>query len=261
VKKFTEDSGLPVFQPDSLKQPGFLDEMRSLQPDAFVVVAFRILPRELFSIPRYGSLNIHPSLLPKGRGPAPIQWTLLRGETITGVSIIQLTEQIDGGGILKQESTPVGESECFGDLHDRLAAMGAKMMVEVLDRFQAGESLTEIEQDDSQVTNAPKLFGSDFKINWNESSDAIVNRIRALSPKPGASALLKGEPFKILRAKPYRSLGGSPGAIHYVKPSMIVETKQGGVELLTVKPQGKNSMQIEEYLRGCRIMPEQFDLI
>ena len=186
VKAAALEYELDIFQPHSLKDIEFLETMQALQPDAFVVVAFRILPRELFSIPRLGSLNIHPSLLPKGRGPAPIQWTLLRGERETGISIIQLTEQIDGGGILMQETEPIDDEDCFGDLHDRFAKRGAEMVVEVLDRLERGEKIEPIKQDESQVTSARKLKPEDYVIDWEETAEDVNNKIRAFSPVPGA---------------------------------------------------------------------------
>jgi methionyl-tRNA formyltransferase len=234
--------------------------MRKLQPDAFVVVAFRILPRELFSIPKFGSLNIHPSFLPKGRGPAPIQWTLLRGEEETGISIIQLTEQIDGGGILMQETAPVHDEECFGDLHDRFAKRGAEMIVEVLDRLEGGEDIRPIQQDDSKATSARKLKPEDYVIDWKESTEDVYNRIRAFSPLPGAVAKLGGEPIKILRVKPYEmSLKDRPGKIVKIKPSIFVETKDGYLELLKVKPSGRGVMSADDFFRGLRNAPEYFD--
>jgi methionyl-tRNA formyltransferase len=258
VKATAQEFDLPLFQPHSLKDPVFLAEIRELRPDAFVVVAFRILPRELFSIPRFGSLNIHPSLLPKGRGPAPIQWTLLNGETETGISIIQLTEEIDGGGLLAQERSAISDEECFGDLHDRFANRGAELIIDVLDRLDSGEAIEPIPQV-GEVSKAPKLSVADAEINWSNPAQAVVNQIRAFSPAPGACAKLRGEPFKILRAKKNISMGGEPGKIHIIKNSMFVETKMSAVELLRVKPAGKGEMSADAYLRGCRDLPESFN--
>lgn len=259
VKATAQDLGLAVYQPRTLKDAEFLDDMRGLLPDAFVVVAFRILPRELFSIPRFGSLNIHPSLLPKGRGPAPIQWTLLRGETETGISIIQLTEQIDGGGILMQERTVINESECFGDLHDRFAKRGAEMIVDVLDRLERGVRIDPIKQDETLVTSARKFEPSDYAVDWSRSAEEIQNRIRAFSPVPGVTAKLGGEAFKILESKISDTSNLKQGQLHIEKDALLVGTGSRDLRLIRVKPAGKKAMDADAFLRGVRDLPEYFD--
>jgi len=259
VKEAAEALGLPVFQPKSLKAPEFLEPMRSLEVDAFVVVAFRILPSSLFTIPRYGSINIHPSLLPRGRGPAPIQWTLIRGETETGVSIIQLSERIDGGAILRQERSVIEPHENFGDLHDRLGEMGARMVVTVLDELEDGCALAPILQDEAGVTSAPKLQAKDYLLDWSQGADELRNRIRAFSPVPGASTTLDGTPFKILEAQVLEGADLRPGELRHDGDFLVVGTGSGQLRLERVKPSGKRAMTSEEFLRGYRSLPERFD--
>ncbi|RQV94223.1 methionyl-tRNA formyltransferase [bacterium] len=260
VKATAQEFGLRVFQPRSLKDAEFLKEMRSLQPEAFVVVAFRILPRELFSIPRFGSLNIHPSLLPRGRGPAPIQWTLLRGETETGITIIQLTEQIDGGGILMQERAAVNDEDCFGDLHDRFAKRGAELIVDVLDKLERGEVIRPIEQDESLATSARKLEPNDYLIDWSKSAEEIHHQIRAFSPTPGAATRLSGVAFKILKSLIIDTKTLKPRQLNGSKETLSVGTGNGDLRLIRVKPAGKKEMDAAAFLRGARDLPEFFDL-
>ncbi len=261
VKAIALERGLQVLSPGKLRDAGFLEQLRDIGPEALVVVAFRILPREMFALPKWGSLNVHPSLLPKGRGPAPIQWTLLRGETETGVTIIRLTEQIDGGGMLAQERTAVAPSENFGELHNRLAGIGARMLVGVLDLLAAGASLNPIPQDESQVTAAPKLRVIDFELNLRESGGQLVNRIRAFSPAPGAVIRAGEFSLKITRAELADNPEPlTPGQVQLNQDSMLVGTGDVPISLKIVKPAGKREMLIADFLRGRPALPHCFDL-
>jgi methionyl-tRNA formyltransferase len=260
VKARALTAAIPVVQPDSLKDPEFLDQIRMFAPDCLVVVAFRILPRELFALPKLGSFNVHPSLLPRGRGPAPLRWTLLRGERETGVSIIQLTEQIDGGGILAQERTAVGEHEDYGALHDRLGKLGAQMLVRVLDDVDRGAKLTPIGQDETLVTKAPKLLPGDYRIDWTKRSAEILRLIRAAAPAPGASAKAADVEIKILMALPDAGRQLTPGELVQVQQNLWVGTGDCAIRLEQVKPAGRKAMSIAEYLRGRPKLPPKFDL-
>ncbi|HEY3296044.1 MAG TPA: methionyl-tRNA formyltransferase [bacterium] len=256
VKERALEAGLPVLQPASLKDPEFLEQIRAMNPDCFVVIAFRILPREMFALPRLGSFNVHPSLLPRGRGPAPIRWTLLRGEQETGVTIIHLSETIDGGDILRQERTDVLPSENYGTLHDRLARFGAKLLVEVLDAYARNEPPKPLVQDESLVTKAPKLFGKDFELDWKLTAEEILNRVRAFSPDPGAMTLWNGTRFKILDAEVAEQDGLDGGRL--IKPDekrLLVGTGHGTLKLNSVQPEGKRAMTVAEFLRGRPTLP------
>lgn len=260
VKAFALERGLRVLSPAKLKDPEFLETLREINPDALVVVAFRILPREMFALPKWGSLNVHPSLLPKGRGPAPIQWTLLRGETETGVTIIRLTEEIDGGGMLAQEQTPIQPTENFGALHDRLSELGAKMLVQTLDRLDSGESLQPIQQDESQVTTARKLKPEDYILNFQFPAVEILNRIRAFSPTPGAVAKAGEYSLKILQVELVASeLVLQPAQVQLSQDSILIGTADRPLSLKNVKPAGKNAMPVTDYLRGRPTLPDRFD--
>ena len=261
VKQRALAAGVPVFQPELLKDEVFLNQIRALAPDALVVVAFRVLPRELFALPRLGSFNVHPSLLPAGRGPAPIRWTLIRGESETGVSIIQLTERIDGGGILRHIRVPIEPDEDFGSLHDRLSKLGADLLVQVLNQFERGEPPTLIAQDESLVTKAPKLFANDFVLNWSQSARDLHNRIRALSPAPGAIARSGEFRLKILKAEIIPTDSNlSSGHILITNNNLHVGTGDGSLQLKVVQPEGKRPMTVEEYLRGRPQLPRTFGM-
>lgn len=260
VKARALEAGLEVLQPNSLKSPEFLDRVSGLKPDCLTVVAFRILPVELFAMPRHGSFNVHPSLLPKGRGPAPIQWTLLRGERTTGVTIIQLSKEIDGGGILQQEKIKISDDDDFGSLHDKLSELGARLLVETLDALDQGKTITPRKQDENAVTKAPKLTPDDFLIDWDRTTDEILNKIRAFSPLPGAVTNASGKTFKILKAEVWSpSENIDPGCIFRKGNNLTVGTGTGAIRLNQVKPEGKRSMTVEEYLRGRPEIPLIFD--
>ncbi len=260
LKEFALVNRLPVLSPPKLKDPEFLSQLRELNIDALVVVAFRILPREMFSLPKFGALNVHPSLLPKCRGPAPIQWTLLRGEAETGVTIIRLTEEIDGGGMLAQERTSISPDENFGDLHDRLSEMGAQMLVKVLHQLGQGGVLQPIPQDVSQVTTARKLKADDYILDFRLSGNELLNRIRAFSPAPGAVAKSADFSIKILKAELNES--GQclqPAQAQQYQDSIVVGTADRPLSLKSVKPAGKKEMAVAEYLRGRPTLPDRFE--
>jgi methionyl-tRNA formyltransferase len=258
VKERALAAGLPVFQPATLKDPEFLEQVRTLEPDCLVVIAFRILPRELFAMPRHGSFNVHPSLLPRGRGPAPIRWTLLRGERETGVTIIHLSETIDGGDILRQERTDVQPDEDYGALHDRLSKLGAELLLEVLKAYAGGEPPRPLVQDESQVTKAPKLFGKDFELDWRMPAEELLNRIRAFSPDPGAMTLWNGTRFKVLKAECIPQDGLASGEVlKRDERSLLVGTGTSPLELKIIQPEGKRAMTVAEFLRGRPAVPQK----
>ncbi|RPH93018.1 methionyl-tRNA formyltransferase [candidate division KSB1 bacterium] len=260
VKEHALTAGIPVFQPEKLSDPDFLDQMRVLQPDVIVVVAFRILPRVFFALPPLGAFNIHPSLLPRGRGPAPLRWTLIRGETETGVTIIHLSEAVDAGDILLQECTPIAPDENYGSLHDRLAAAGARLLLAVLDAFAKGHPPRPLPQDESLVTKAPKLTASDYELDWSLSARDLVNHIRAFSPEPGAVTALNGKKFKILAANEIilQDKLNCGELKTNGRDQMIVGTGGGVLQLKMVQPEGKRPMTVADYLRGRPELSERF---
>lgn len=254
VKRRATELGLEVLQPESLKDSGFLQKIAALQPAALVVVAFRILPRALLALPPHGAINVHPSLLPKARGAAPIQWTLLRGEEETGVTIIRLTEQIDAGNILRQERAPIAPNDDFGALHDRLASLGARLLVETLQAIEDGTQPAPQKQDESQATTAPKLKPEDFVLHWEESAEELRNRIRAFSPVPGAMTQMDGKRLKIFRVELASDESGlAPGQVRCRESELFVGTGSVPLRVLVLQFEGRKRMSVEEFLRGYRV--------
>ena len=185
VKTAALRHGLPLLQPESLKDPSFVAAVSSLHPDLIVVVAFRILPREVFSIPRYGAFNLHASLLPQYRGAAPINWAIINGETTTGVTTFFLEEKVDTGGIILQAKLPIGSDDDAGSIHDKLARLGADAVLRTVRLIESGKPAP-VPQDNTLATPAPKIFPNDCRIRWDMPAERVRNFIRGLSPFPAA---------------------------------------------------------------------------
>jgi methionyl-tRNA formyltransferase len=256
VASFALSRGIgPIFTPDDLKNPSFRDELAACGADLFVVVAFRILPRQLFSLPPLGTINIHASLLPKYRGPAPIQRAIEAGETETGVTIFRIDEGVDTGMVLLQKRTPIGPEETAEQLYGRLSALGAGALMETLGRLDARTELP-IGQDHSAASRAPKLSREEAAIDWHTPSQVIFNKIRAFKPFPGTFALFGGDRLGIEAA---RSLtvganAAEPGTIIAVGNDYFdVQCLQGRLRVLAVKPAGRKRMSVHDFLLGTRL--------
>lgn len=249
VKARALELGLPVIEVDDLKSPGFATQLEELGADLFVVVAFRVLPRHLLEIPAKGSVNLHASLLPKYRGAAPIHWAIINGEKQTGCTVFFLDEQVDTGNIIAQKSTPVGENETTGDVYQRLADMGSKLLVEALNTIESGNfSLTK--QQDDLATPAPKLFKEDCHINFNEAAARVHNKIRGLSPFPTAWALWGDQKFNIYRSALTADESPGPGELFEKNKRLLVGCKDGALELLEVQLPGTKRLSGSEFISG-----------
>jgi len=253
IKDFTLEKHLLILQPEKLKEEHFIKQLRSLEPDIFVVVAFRILPPEVFTIPKYGSFNLHASLLPKYRGAAPINWAIINGEKETGVSTFFLRETVDTGNIILQARVPISDNETAGELHDRLADIGAEIVLHTVRLIETGKANPRM-QDDSLVSAAPKIFKEHCKIDWSKSARDVHNFIRGLSPKPCAYTFHSDTILKIYRTKTSRDYhSGSPGEIVQADKQLIVLTGNGAIEVLEIQQEGKKKLTAEEFLRGYRL--------
>lgn len=251
VKMFAEKADLRVLQPANLKSDDFLSELRRAEPELIVVVAFRILPAEVFTLPRFGSINLHASLLPKYRGAAPINRAIMNGEAETGVTTFFLKEKVDTGNIILQESTAIGEDENAGDLHDRLAMTGAQALVRTLSLIESGNELHLVKQDDSQASPAPKIFRNDCAIDWTGPAAKLHCQIRGLSPYPGAFSRLDGKIFKIFGGHISEIAAvDRPGTLSVIDKKLYVNAADVLYELLTVQPEGKRRMSSSEFLAG-----------
>ncbi len=251
VKQKAEEHRIPVMQPEKLKDEKFIEEFSTYEPDIIVVVAFRILPPEIYEQARIGAFNIHASLLPKYRGAAPVNWAIINGETTTGVTSFLLQRKVDTGEILLQDSIDIPENTTAGDLRDMLMPKAAEMSVDTCRLLISGNYKT-YPQDDSKAAPAPKIFTEECEINWNQHARNLSNFINGVSPIPGAWTNWEHKRLKILRSA-YSSCGvGVPGefAIHGI--NMTVQCGKGKISVLELQLQGKKPMKIQEFLQGWR---------
>jgi methionyl-tRNA formyltransferase len=253
VKEVALREHLPLLQPVSVKDPAFAAALRGFAPDLAVVVAFRILPRDVFSIPAYGTFNLHASLLPRYRGAAPINWALINGDLETGVTTFFLDDAVDTGKTLLQERLPIGPDDDAGIVHDRLAELGAHVVAETVRRIEAG-TLTARPQDNTQATPAPKIFREHCRISWILPVGQIRNFVRGLSPHPAAWTMHHGRLLKIyatrLSAYP---LTGLPGTVHLDAGRLSVAACNGALDILELQQEGHRRMHVGEFLRGYPI--------
>lgn len=256
VKRFAMERGLHILQPEKLRAPEFLDELRQLHADLFVVIAFRMLPEVVWRIPPLGTFNLHASLLPQLRGAAPINHAIISGFKNTGVTTFFINSEIDKGEILMSASTEIEDEDNAGSLHDRLMEMGGRLVVDTIRGIEEG-TLTPVPQ--SQIdsfTPAPKIFKPDCKIDFEKPAKNIVRLIRGLSPYPGAWCNLrltdgKEIEVKILQAKQnFESIEGEPGDCEIKNKALLVSTGEGTLEITEIQPAGKKSMEAKAFLAG-----------
>ena len=253
VKKFALEHNLPLLQPNNLKAKSFLKELRSLNADLQVVVAFRMLPEVVWNMPRLGTMNLHGSLLPAYRGAAPIQWAIIRGEKTTGVTTFLLQHQIDTGKILLQREIPILYDDDTSALHDRMMYAGAGLVVATADQLSSGNS-TSIDQDETKASHAPKIFHDDAQIHWEKSVREIHNLIRGMSPFPGAWTTLDGAECKIRKSKIHNlNDGGIPGKLSLDGKHLLVQAMDGVLEILEIQIAGKKKMNATDFLNGYKI--------
>ncbi len=259
VKKYAVEKGLHILQPEKLKNPLFIEELRALQADVQVVVAFRMLPEVVWNMPPLGTINLHGSLLPQYRGAAPINWAVINGENQTGVTTFKLQQAIDTGNILLQEKIGIGDDETAGELHDEMKNVGAQLLVKTITLLAEG-TLKEMPQDEVAhqqqiiLQHAPKIFTETCKIDWNNTAASIHNLIRGLSPYPAAFSYLDEKMIKIFRSKkeitPHSSKSGS--MLTDSKTYLKFACADGYIHLLDIQLEGKKRMLIEDFLRGYR---------
>lgn len=257
VKSFAEKHGIPVLQPERVKDQSFIEQFTRLSPDMIALAAFgQIIPKDILDIPPLGCLNVHPSLLPRYRGAAPINWSLINGDTVTGVTIMLMDEGMDTGDILRQEETRIDPSEVYESLHDRLSLMGGRLLLSAVEDRAAGRTVP-VPQDSSQATYAPKLTKEMEHINWGSSARSIVNLIRGLSSDPGAYAFLREKKLKIFSAVAGKTgISGEkePGAIgKLLESGLQITALDGHVYLQEVQLEGKKRMPVDVFLRGFRL--------
>lgn len=255
VVAFAEEKKLPLYQPKTLREPEAQKEFFALSADLAIVASYGlILPKEILCAPKYGCVNIHASLLPRYRGAAPINRCILNGEEETGVTIMQMDEGLDTGDMLMKKKIAISPDEDCGSLFDRLAVLGSQMILEAIPRILQGEIVPE-KQDHEKSTYAEKITSADQRIDWTEDTKSICNRIRALSPFPGAICrTADGKILKIYAARSAASqLEGEAGEVVSVKPQVLVKTIDGAIELLLIQPEGKPRMRASDLVNGRKI--------
>ncbi|MBB4806332.1 methionyl-tRNA formyltransferase [Chryseobacterium defluvii] len=261
VKVFAAENNIPVFQPEKLRNPEFLEELRKLNADVFVVVAFRMMPKVLFEMPEIGTFNLHASLLPDYRGAAPINYAIINGEEKTGATTFFINEKIDEGNILLQETLEILPDESAGSLHDRLMEMGAKLVVKTLNGLSENSIEERPQPQVEHPKNAYKIFKEDTRINWDALSKTVHQFILGMSPYPAAFTTLKiGEEekgLKIFGGKfEISDHGKAPGTLDISKNDLKIYTKDGIYHPLELQLEGKKRMNSKDFLNGFRNFDE-----
>jgi methionyl-tRNA formyltransferase len=254
VKVEAEKLGIPVFQPERIKQSKELQTILQLKPDLIVTAAFgQIWPLELLTAPKFGCINVHASLLPELRGGAPIHYAIIQGKEKTGVTIMYMAEKLDAGDILTSVEVPILEDDNVGTMHDKLSEAGAKLLSETIPKLLKNE-LTPIVQDEEKVTFASNIQREQEKIDWTQSGEAIYNHIRGLNPWPVAYTLLKGTVLKIWQSKKIpNENNAAPGTVVTIEDDGIVIAtgNETAIKITELQPSGKKRMSAEQYLRGA----------
>jgi methionyl-tRNA formyltransferase len=251
VKQFAASKNLPILQPTNLKNPQFVKTLRDLKPTLQIVVAFRMLPIEVWNIPELGTVNLHASLLPAYRGAAPINWAIIKGEKETGVTTFLIDEKIDTGAILLQTKVTIDENETAGTLHDKLMYVGANLVLKTIEGLLNG-SIEPQNQNSSKFSLAPKIFREDCKIDFNQKSSEVHNFVRGLSPYPGAWTNINGKEFKIFKgAIDSVQTKQNPGSILTdYKTYFSIATADGSYNILEIQIPGRKKMDVKEFIRG-----------
>jgi methionyl-tRNA formyltransferase len=255
VKECALRYDIPVLQPTNLKSLEFIEQLKSFKANLQVVVAFRMLPEAVWSMPEIGTFNLHASLLPQYRGAAPINWAIINGETETGVTTFFLKHEIDTGSIIFQEREPIYPDDTVGTLYERLMTKGANLVLKTVRAIQSGDYST-IPQNEANVKHAPKIFKETCQIDWSQPSDQIRNFVRGLSPYPGAWTTLNGKTYKVFSVLIADKRAGSEGPSEISsdnKNYLYVRTADGWISIEELQPEGKKRMKIQEFFRGNKI--------
>jgi len=253
TKVLAEKFNIPVLQPEKIKTDEFLEELKELNPDVICVTAYgKIIPKSILELPRNGCINVHPSLLPKYRGAAPVNWTIINGEKVTGVTIMQMDEGMDSGDILLVREVQIGDDDDAEKMLAKLSHIGGEMLVQTLTLLGEGK-LKPVKQDESEVTYAPMLQKSDGEIKWEKTASDIRNLIRGLTPWPGTFTKLGDKTLKIYKANIHEGQGQPGEIIESGKNSIIVSTGDGALEILELQIEGGKRLDVKSFLSGHQI--------
>jgi len=261
VKQFAKSKNLNILQPEKFKDPVFIEQLKELKADLQIIVAFKMLPEIVWSMPRIGTFNLHASLLPQYRGAAPINWAIINGEKVTGITTFFLKHEIDTGNIVFREEIPISEDDSAGTLHDKLMEKGASLVVKTVNAIIEGnypqKSQDEFVKPEELILNAPKIFKDDCRIIWTKNTESIYNHIRGLSPYPAAWTELKNSKEEIVQLKIFETnkelLNHSEPAGKIItdeKTFLKIATKDGFINIKKLQQAGKKALLIDEFLRG-----------
>jgi methionyl-tRNA formyltransferase len=254
VKRYAVSQNIPVLQPEKLKNPAFLEELRSYQADLQIVVAFRMLPEVVWAMPPKGTFNLHGSLLPQYRGAAPINWAVINGETETGITTFFIEKEIDTGKMIFTAKTPISPEDNAGTVHDRLMEIGADLVLKTVNAIEAGEYPQEPQPTDVELKAAPKIFKETCEINWNQPAQQVQNFIRGLSPYPTAWTMLQGKMCKVFKSQ---IIDNQPfndkSFVSDGKKYLYFKCADAMLSIEEIQIEGKKRMGIEEFLRGFRL--------
>lgn len=255
VKQVALEHNIPCLQPKNLKSPDFIKELESYKANLQVVVAFRMLPEVVWSMPEYGTFNLHASLLPQYRGAAPIHWAIINGEKETGVTTFFLKHEIDTGNIIFQDKEPISSGDNVGALYERLMLKGGKLVLKTVQSIQENSYELKEQIESGELKKAPKIFKEDCEIDWNKGVEEIRNFVRGLSPYPAAWAVLNGKIYKIYKVKASENnYEASVGSVLSDERTYVdVKAKDGAIRLLEIQQEGKRKMEIDDFLRGNKL--------
>ncbi|HTF21249.1 MAG TPA: methionyl-tRNA formyltransferase [Chryseolinea sp.] len=254
VKVSALKHNLPVLQPANLKAPEFIDDLRSFNANLQIVVAFRMLPEVVWSMPEVGTFNLHASLLPQYRGAAPIHWAVINGEKETGVTTFFLKHEIDTGSIIFQDREPIDDGDTVGSLYGRLMTKGAALVLRTVAAIEAGNAPVLPQQESGPLKHAPKIFRETCEIKWDRPAHDIRNFIRGLNPFPTAWTTLQGKSYKILRAREEPGGNGVPGTVDTDDRTFLrVRATDGWVVIEELQPEGKRKMNVQDFFRGNKL--------
>ena len=256
VKEAALAHGLTVYQPRKVCEDSFLEELKKINPDVIVVVAFgQIIPRTILELPKFGCINVHASLLPKYRGAAPIQWAVIDGEEVSGVTVMRMDAGLDTGDMLSKVEVPLAEDETGGSLFDKLSEAGARQLVQTLDRLEDGTVQPEKQPEESPTGYARMITKADGLIDWTKDAKSIERLIRGLNPWPSAFTRLEGKNLKIWKAAVQEQDSGlAPGTVISAgREGLSVQTGQGRLNILELQLEGKKRMEADAFLRGCTL--------
>ncbi|MCB0736952.1 MAG: methionyl-tRNA formyltransferase [Bacteroidetes bacterium] len=260
VKQCADAHEIPTLQPENLKNPDFINELKSFGADLFVVVAFRMLPEVVWNMPPKGTMNLHASLLPNYRGAAPINWAVINGEQETGLTTFLLKHEIDTGDVLKQLKMPIGPNETAGELHDRMMLAGADLVVESMDDLEAGNVKPVPQLHTENHIHAPKIFKPDCRVNWNKTANEVHNLIRGMSPYPTAWTTWNGKAIKLFRSLELNiAHEGEIGATQTDNKTYLnIKCADSWLGIVELQLEGKKRMTITDFLRGNKLENQLF---